>query len=93
MAMARAGAKEVHHAGAVGEDGRWLVDLCRENGIHTEYILELPVRTGNAVIQVAESGENCILLFAGANRRNTPAYIRRCFLTLAPEISWFFRMR
>ena len=84
VAMARAGAKEVYHAGAVGEDGRWLVDLCRENGIHTEYILELPARTGNAVIQVAESGENCILLFAGANRRNTPAYIRKVLSDFGP---------
>lgn len=42
------------------------------------------MRTGNAVIQVAESGENCILLFVGANRRNTPAYIRKVLSDFGP---------
>lgn len=77
VAMARAGAKEVFHAGFIGEDGSWLIDLCKENGIRTEFIQKLPVRTGNAVIQVAQNGENCILLFPGANHGNQKEKVER----------------
>lgn len=95
VAMARAGAKEVYHAGCVGEDGQQLIELCKENGIQTEYIWQVPVRTGNAVIQVAENGENCILLFPGANHENTKAMVDQVlerfdegdFLVLQNEIS------
>lgn len=70
VSLARAGA-EVYHAGMVGEDGAMLVEVCRESGVHTDYIKVSEERTGNAIIQVADSGENSIVLFAGANRKNT----------------------
>lgn len=71
IAMSRAGA-EVYHAGAVGEDGRFLIELLESAGVNTEYIQVLSdVRTGNAIIQNDVQGDNCILLYSGANRAVT----------------------
>ena len=51
IALAKAGS-DVWHAGLIGEDGRFLKELCAEAGAHTEYIRESEVRSGNAIIQV-----------------------------------------
>ena len=67
IALARAGS-EVYHAGCIGEDGKFLEQLCRENGVHTKYIKTANVRTGNAIIQVADNGQNSIILYPGSNR-------------------------
>ena len=74
IAMSRAG-MEVYHAGMVGEDGENLVRTCRENGVHTEYVKTVETRTGNAIIQVNDAGQNCIVLYPGANRANTKAHV------------------
>ncbi len=74
IALARAGAN-VYHAGLIGSDGEFLRDICRESGVKTEYIRETEKRTGNAIIQVSEEGQNCIILYPGANREQTEAYI------------------
>lgn len=74
IALARAGA-DVYHAGLIGSDGEFLRDICRESGVKTEYIRETETRTGNAIIQVSEEGQNCIILYPGANREQTEAYI------------------
>ena len=68
VALCRAGA-EVFHAGCVGEDGGLLLQTLREAGADISLTQTLPgVRTGHAIIQVDASGQNCILLFGGANR-------------------------
>ena len=74
IALVRAGAN-VYHAGLIGSDGEFLRDICRESGVKTEYIRETETRTGNAIIQVSEEGQNCIILYPGANREQTEAYI------------------
>lgn len=74
VALARAGA-EVYHAGMIGEDGGMLVKICEENGVDTRFIKKVNVPSGNAVIQVAEGGENSIVLFGGANLANTKEYV------------------
>lgn len=74
IAMSRAGL-EVCHAGMVGSDGAGLVETCRKNGVHTEYIQTVETRTGNAIIQVNDAGQNCIVLFPGANRANTKEHV------------------
>lgn len=71
VALALAGAA-VFHAGAVGEDGGFLVELLREKGVDVSRIRSLPGRTGHAVIQVEDGGQNCIILYGGANRAQTP---------------------
>lgn len=74
IALARAGA-EVYHAGMIGADGLFLKELCRESGADVRYLKEVETRTGNAIIQVSDEGQNSILLYAGANRENTKEFV------------------
>lgn len=74
VALARAGA-DVYHAGLIGEDGAMLKAVCKESGAHTEYIGISDVRSGNAIIQVDDAGQNCIILFPGANRAIGEDYV------------------
>ncbi|MBO4836150.1 MAG: ribokinase [Clostridia bacterium] len=66
IALSRAG-NQVYFAGAVGEDGQMLIDALAANGIDCRHVLRLPCSTGHAVIQVEDSGQNCIIILAGAN--------------------------
>ncbi|MBR4549431.1 MAG: ribokinase [Oscillospiraceae bacterium] len=67
VALARAGLN-VSLAGAVGEDGRFLLSELGRAGVDTRHVDVLPgVRTGHAIIQNNAEGENCILVFGGAN--------------------------
>lgn len=69
IALARSGA-HVYHAGAVGKlDGNILVEVLKTNNVNTDFVREIEdVSTGHAIIQVNDDGENCILLFGGANQ-------------------------
>ena len=69
IALASAGAR-VFQAGNVGDDadGQRLIAALTERGVDASLVRRLPgVDCGHAIIQVADNGENCILLFAGAN--------------------------
>lgn len=66
IALARAGA-EVHMAGCAGPDGEMLLELLRNNHVHTDCVETVSVPTGHAIIQVDGNGQNCILICAGAN--------------------------
>lgn len=66
-AIARAGG-EVWHAGKIGVDGRWLLDVLKESGVHTDWVKIYEGTTGHALIQVDRQGENAIVLFGGGNR-------------------------
>lgn len=75
IALARAGA-ETCMAGAVGEDGRFLLEELAAAGVCTDHVGVLQqVRTGNAIIQNDKTGDNCILLYGGANRAVTEAQV------------------
>ena len=75
IALARAGA-ETCMAGAVGEDGRFLLEELSAAGVCTDHVGVLQqVRTGNAIIQNDKTGDNCILLYGGANRAVTKAQV------------------
>lgn len=74
IALARAGVP-VYHAGAVGEDGEMLLELCRANGVDTRFIRRTEGRNGHTVIQVDRNGQNCILLFGGSNQKQTKEHI------------------
>lgn len=74
VAAARAGA-EVYHAGAVGNDGANLFSLLRKSGVNTNYLQKLDMPNGHAVIQVTPSGQNCIIVYPGANGGITHKYI------------------
>lgn len=74
IALARAGAT-VYHGGMVGEDGRFLCDLLADEGVDTTYLSVSALPTGHAVIQVDPTGQNSILIHAGANGEITPDQI------------------
>ncbi len=77
IALARAGAK-VYHAGSIGNDGMFLLNTLKNEGINTDYININPlVNTGHAIIQVNQQAENCILLHGGANQTITPDFIEQ----------------
>lgn len=68
VALAKAGA-ETFHAGTIGEDGRFLLEMMEEAGVDTSCVtVSHEVRTGNAIIQNDKEGDNCILLYGGANQ-------------------------
>ena len=71
IALGKAGA-EVYHAGAIGEDGKFLVDCLEEAGVNTKFIKILPeIKSGHAIIQNTDDGDNCIVLYGGANQAIT----------------------
>ena len=74
IALAKAGIP-VYHAGMIGEDGDILLETCKENGVNTEFIRQIPGPGGHTVIQVDKDGQNCILLFGGANRSITREFV------------------
>ncbi|MFV2053054.1 ribokinase [Aliiroseovarius sp. YM-037] len=57
----------VHHYGAVGAEGEWTRDVLANKGVETSSIATVDIPTGHAIIMVADSGENAITLFPGAN--------------------------
>lgn len=68
IALGKAGI-EVYHAGLIGEDGVSLLGHLKAAGVNTEHVrITTEARTGNAIIQNDRDGENCIILYAGANR-------------------------
>lgn len=65
-----AGGGSVWHAGNVGDnqEGASLIKTLFDRGVDTRFVRRLAgVDCGHAVIQVTDKGENCILLFDGAN--------------------------
>lgn len=75
VALSKAGC-EVWHAGHIGADGAFLLELCEGYGVKTDYLTEIDLPTGNAMIQVDDNGANCILLYGGANQAMTVDFIR-----------------
>ena len=68
IALAHAGG-EVYHAGCIGTDGAPLLEALQQAGVNTDYVRTVESEaTGHAIIQNTADGENCILLFGGANR-------------------------
>ena len=75
VAFARAGA-ETYHAGCIGPEGKMLVDMLTQSGVNTQFVQTVPtISCGHAIIQVSPSGENCILLYGGANQAITEEMI------------------
>lgn len=73
--MAKAGGR-VWHAGCVGRsDGQPLLQTLENSGVDISLVRRLDHPTGHAIIQVEESGQNCILLYGGANQQITTEQI------------------
>jgi len=74
VALAKGGA-EVIHGGAVGNDGEFLIKILNNSGADTSRIKVTTEKTGHAIIQVNGNGQNCIILYKGANHSITSGYI------------------
>ena len=75
VALSRAGLN-VFHAGCIGEEGTLLLDTLRAAGVDTSCVrIKSDVPSGHTVIQNTDDGDNCILLFGGANRSITKEQI------------------
>ena len=66
VALSRAGAR-VFHAGKTGPDGAPLIELLRGCGVDIRHIRSDGSVSGHALIQVTPNGQNCILIYHGAN--------------------------
>lgn len=74
IATARAGGC-VYHAGFIGSDGDFLVEILRESGVHLDHVRRAEGKNGHAIIQVNSCAENCIVIYQGTNGMFTEAYI------------------
>lgn len=79
-ALGRAGVR-VRHAGCIGADGRWLLELLQEAGVDTSLVHADAAHSGHAIIQVDDDGENAIVLYGGGNLENTPEQIKAAIAT------------
>ncbi len=71
IAAAKAGG-DVYQAGAVGAlDSEILLEELAKNGISDEFVQRRDLSSGHTIIQVDQKGQNCILLFSGANNSIT----------------------
>lgn len=86
IAIARAGG-QVAHIGAIGEDALWARDILEDAGVDVAKIAVLETPTGHAIINVDDKGENCIVLFAGANIQVSEGQISAA-LALAKAGDW-----
>lgn len=96
IALSRSGVK-VYHAGAVGKsDGAMLIEVLKNNDVNIDYIKQYEgTSTGHAIIQVNKDGQNCILLYGGANQMITREHVDKTlgnfskgdFLILQNEIN------
>ena len=85
IALARAGV-ETYQAGAIGTDGMVLLEQLKEAGVKTDLVKILDdVRTGNAIIQNDDEGDNCIVLFGGANQAITKEQVDEVFKDFTNE--------
>lgn len=75
IAVAKAGGK-VFHAGCIGADGNLLETELKNNGVDVMYLKKLlGEKTGHAIIQRSQDGENAIVLYRGCNGLISPAFV------------------
>ena len=79
VALAQAGG-QVYFDGAVGQDdGAILLNVLDEKHIDTTHVKKRAQEpSGHTFIQVDSKGQNCILLYGGANQSHTKAEIDAC---------------
>lgn len=74
VAIANAGGN-VLHAGAVGADGAFLVELLDSYHVDTSKINQMDDVTGHATIEVNNKGQNRIIVCGGTNQKLSNEYI------------------
>lgn len=78
-ALGKAGC-QVYHAGMIGQDGAFLLEVLKESKVDVSFVtVSETERTGNAIIQNDAEGDNCIILYPGANRAITEEMVDAVF--------------
>ncbi len=70
VAAAQAGAR-VFHIGAVGPDGDAMLDRMRALGVDCTHVAQVDTPTAHAIINIDTRGENAIVIFPGANEKQS----------------------
>lgn len=86
IAAAKAGC-QVHHIGAVGDDGQMLVDTLSESGVDTGLLTRQSGPSGHAMIQVNPAGQNAIVIAGGTNRSLSRSLLDQA-IAAAQEGDW-----
>ncbi|MBQ8232299.1 MAG: ribokinase [Lachnospiraceae bacterium] len=76
VALGRAGATVIH-GGFIGNNDKWLADILEASKVDIRHLQTVSMPSGHAIIQVDTNGQNCILLFAGANHCFTSKYVEQ----------------
>lgn len=84
IAAAKAG-NSVAHAGIYGRDGGFLIKKLSENGVDVSLMEAADGVSGHAIIQVDDTGQNCILLYGGTNHQLSEAYIEHTLENFGSE--------
>ena len=84
IALAKAGA-DVCHAGVIGEDGDTLLEALRAAGVDVRHVRRAAGASAHTVIQVDQSGQNCIIVFSGENMHPSEEDIDRVLADFGPE--------
>ena len=72
-------------AGHIGDDGTILLDTLENIGVATTYVRRTNHPTGHALIQLDAHGENCIIVYGGANHHISAELIDAVFAALTPD--------
>ena len=84
VAVARAGG-HVYHVGCVGDDGDFLTQFLLSDHVNCDFLKTVEGVNGHAVIQVDQKGQNCIIVYPGANHKLEKAYIDRVFENIGKD--------
>lgn len=79
VALSRAGG-QVFHAGRIGKEGIFLKEALENNGVDCRFLITDEGANGHAIIQRSVSGENCIILYPGANHKITKEDMDRALI-------------
>ncbi|MGD1823587.1 MAG: ribokinase [Pleomorphochaeta sp.] len=79
IALSKADVK-VYHAGKIGKhDGQFLKELLIESNVNAYYVKDVESPSGHTIIQVNKEGNNCILLYPGANDLQDVEFVNEVF--------------
>lgn len=84
VALGKAGA-DVIHGGFIGKSDEWLAKVLEEANVDVSHLGKASVPSGHAIIQVNQEGQNCIILFAGANHCFTLDYVEKVLEDAKPD--------
>ena len=70
VAAVLAGSKVIH-IGAIGPDGDWARIQLEKFGVDISYVDTVKTPTAHAIINVDQAGENAIVIFPGANQKQS----------------------